>query len=93
MPSARKQNEFKNQMGRYIKMDKGQKTLADSAPIGDIEIAMAMLYVSKAPFATTVEGFLKYTDDMEPEQSSALIARLNEAMMEIDGSSPFVGSP
>jgi len=49
--------------------------------------------VSKAPFATTVEGFLKYTDDMEPEQSSALIARLNEAMMEIDGSSPFVGSP
>ena len=93
-PSLRKQNEFKNAMGRYIKLSQGRQVqMSDNVPLGDLEIAMAMQYIFKAPFKTDIESFLNYTDEMEPEKATALLKRLNEGIKEIDSSSPFVESP
>ena len=93
-PSLRKQNEFKNAMGKYVKVSQNRVIeMSDCVPLGDLEIAMTMQYVSKAPFRTTIEGFLAYTDDMDPDAANALMERLNEAIKEIDASSPFADSP
>ena len=92
-PSLRKQNEFKNAMGKYVDLNNRDAMLKDTVPMGDLEIATVMQYVFRAPFRTSINGFLEYTDDMEPEASTALFKRMSEAMREIDGSSPFADSP
>lgn len=93
-PSLRKQNEFKNAMGKFIRISQGKRVeMSDTVPLGDLEIAMAMQYVYKAPFRTDIQSFLTYTDDMEPEKATALLNRLNQGIQEIDESSPFGGSP
>lgn len=93
-PSLRKQNEFKNAMGKYVKIVQGRQVqMSDAMPLGDLELAMAMQYVFKAPFKTDIESFLNYTDDMDPEKASALLARINQGIKEIDENGPFAGSP
>ena len=93
-PSLRKQNEFKNTMGKYMKFTQGSAPqMSDNVPLGDLEIAMLMQYIYQAPFRTTIEGFLSFTDDMDPAMAKELMARLNDALKEIDESSPFVSSP
>ena len=93
-PSLRKQNEFKNAMGKYLNLGSDRTfELRDDLPMGDLEIATMMQYVFKAPFRTTVAGFLDFTDEMEPEMASALFKRMSAGMQEIDGSSPFADSP
>ena len=93
-PSLRKQNEFKNAMGKYVRMTQNKEmSMSDNIPVGDLEIAMLMQYVFRAPFKADIEGFLSFTDGMEPFFANALMKRMNEAIVTIDESSPFVNSP
>lgn len=92
-PSLRRQNEFKNQITRYFVINGDEKTLKPDAPIGDLELLMMLQYVYSAPFATTIEGFLRFTDVMDPDQASALLARMNDCTRELIAYSPFVQSP
>ena len=92
-PNARKTNEFYNAMGRYMNFGHGQPTLKDNAPLGDIQVATLMQYVYEAPFPTTVEGFLAFTDTMDPDASSALWLAINEGMQEVDNGGPLADSP
>ena len=93
-PSLRRQNEFKNAVSKYIRVSQDrQLSVTETIPMGDLEILMTLQYISKAPFAVTLEGFLEYTDGMEPECAVALMDRMGECVKEIDESSPFVGSP
>ena len=93
MPSARKQNEFLNATSKYVVQSENGRTLKDGAPLGDIQILTMLQYISKAPFSISINGFLDFTDSLEPEQSIELQRRIEEAIKEVVNGSPFAGSP
>ena len=94
-PNARKNNEFKNAMSKYLRYERGNMVLKEDVPMGDMEIAMAMSYVRDAPFQTTIEGFLGFCDMLDDQggDSSALLDTIQRCIMEVDGDSPFADSP
>jgi len=95
-PNMRKQNEFKNTISKYVKVNRNMESveMKDELPMGDLEIAMAMSYTWKAPFGTTITGFLNYCDELDENggDSLALFQAMQKAIAEIDADSPFAGS-
>ena len=91
-PSPRKQNEFKNAVSKYYDFMQGEKTLKADAKIGDLELLMMLQYVARAPFPTTVEGILSYTDKMDPDYANEFMAKIEEGTKELIAYSPFVQS-
>jgi len=91
-PSPRKEHDFLNLISRYsVKGDSGM-TIKEGAPLGDIRIISMLMYVNRAPFALTLDGYLDFTDRLEPEMAAALQKRMEEGASEVASDSPFAAS-
>lgn len=90
-PSPRKQNEYMNALSKYV--DVSTKKILPGAPIGDLELLSVLQYISEAPFKMSVEGLLRFTDDMDPDRAIEFVEKLKESTKEIAGYSPFAQSP
>lgn len=95
-PSFRRMNEIKNEATRRARIDPNTNTM-DRVPQGDLEILSVLMYVRKAPFTCTIEGWLRYCDILEekdPLASYALFERMKDVMNQFEElkRSPFVPS-
>lgn len=101
-PTLRKIIELKNARSRYASvkinrdnMNEGTGIIADE---GDLDVLAHMAYVASAPFKTTVQGFLGFTDKLDAECPGAGLALWNEIAegvekIDEEPNSPFVSSP
>lgn len=92
-PSPRREREFLNQISRYsVKGESGGMVIKEGAPLGDIRILSMLMYVSVAPFPLTLDGYLDFTDRLNPDAAVALQKRMEEGAAEVASDSPFAGS-
>lgn len=100
-PSMRAIHMATNALGRSTRGHMvGNKFVPDSVQLGDANLIEVLMYVRKAPFQTTVDGFLEYCDQMEAPLDTALFGEMKMFAEEIEqgGLSPFgtsqaVGTP
>lgn len=98
-PSFRRTTEIKNEMSgriRVMRRETGDAVM-DGLLQGDLELLSVLLYVRRAPFTATLEGFQRYTDAIEandPTGGVRLFERMQEAMRGFEsGQSPSADSP
>lgn len=98
-PSLRKVREAQNIVGKYSKFNtRTGENIVDGSHISDIQIIGLMSYIRKAPFDTTLDGFLDYGDILDektPGSATRLMNDLISVARGIDNGdvSPFVPSP
>lgn len=97
-PSFRRMNDMKNALSkllREVKVSGVKEPTMDMVPLGDYEIVTRMCYVQKAPFKPTLEGWLEYAERMDENEfgsAQRLWTAMEEAIRQIDSSSPFAAS-
>lgn len=97
MPTLRRLTEIKNETSRRVRLMKAEdSTYMDGLQQGDLEILSVLMYVRRAPFKTTISGFLAYTDTLDEVRVSngqRLLRRMQEVMREFEAlESPFADS-
>lgn len=97
MPSFRKMNEIRNETSKYIRLMKAKDSAyMEGLQQGDLEILSVLMYVRKAPFTCSIDGWLRFCDKLEQEDITAshrLFSRMQEVMREFEAlDSPFVRS-
>lgn len=97
MPSFRKMNEIRNETSKYIRLMKAKDSAyMEGLQQGDLEILSVLMYVRKAPFTCTIDGWLRFCDRLEENDITAshrLFARMQEVMREFEAlDSPFAPS-
>lgn len=97
MPSFRKMNEIRNETSKYIRLMKAKDSAyMEGLQQGDLEILSVLMYVRKAPFTCSIEGWLRFCDRLEENDITAshrLFSRMQEVMREFEAlDSPFAPS-
>lgn len=87
-PTFRKRMEFTNDVSQRLNVEQRKQGIeVKNLPIGDWNILQRMLYIREAPFPTSLDGFLAYTDRMDsehPGSADAFWEVLGEAIQSID---------
>lgn len=94
-PTFRRKIELSNEISRQMTIEQSRTGVkVDNLSGGRWSIMQRMAYVTRAPFRTTYEGFLEYTDMMDaqdPGSADRLWDAICEAVKRIDegGASPL----
>ena len=98
-PGLRRMNEMKNAVGKSATISRvGGEVTLENALQGDLELLSILVYVEKAPFRPTVEGFLAFCDKLDERNngdSLVLFEEMKEKVGLIDerSASPLADCP
>lgn len=98
-PGLRRMNEIKNAVGKSATISRvGGEVTLENALQGDLELLSILVYVEKAPFRPTVEGFLAFCDKLDERNngdSLVLFEEMKEKVGLIDerSASPLADCP